>query len=74
MEACAAAGRITTAGEMNGFLKPRDPIVSNPLVVDRGDVVIPAGYVPCLDRYAVDAQTVASAPRLSQLLELSGAA
>lgn len=73
MEACAAAGRIDTAGEMNGFLKPRDPIVSHPLVVERGDVVIPAGYVPRLDLRAIEAQTVARAPRLSQPLELIGA-
>lgn len=61
MEACVAGDRVATAGEMNGFLKPRRPIVMNPLVVEQGQVVIPAGYVPRLDQAALDAQTVARA-------------
>lgn len=61
MEACVAGDGVQTAGEMNGFLKPRRPIVLNPLIVEQGEVVVPAGYVPYLDRAAVEAQTVARA-------------
>lgn len=55
MEAAAAHGRLQTAGEMNGFLKPRRPLVTNPLRVDKGELVIPAGWRPVLDAEAVAA-------------------
>jgi hypothetical protein len=53
MEACIAHGRIDTAGEMNGFLKPVLPIVRNPLEVESGAIVIPADYWPDLDDKAI---------------------
>ncbi len=60
MEACAAAGRLSTAGEMNGFLKICEPIVENPLAVKGGCAVIPGGYWPVLDVAAIDRQTLDS--------------
>lgn len=53
MEACVAPGRIAGAGEMNGWLKPAQGIVSTPLQVRGGSMHIPAGYRPTLDRDSV---------------------
>ena len=58
MEACVGAGQVSTAGEMNGFLKPRRPIVTNPLRVLDGQLVVPPGHAPVLDEDAIAAQTV----------------
>ncbi|NJM35381.1 MAG: hypothetical protein HC850_12485 [Rhodomicrobium sp.] len=58
MEAAVAYGRLETAGEMNGFLKPARHILTNPLKVERGEIVIPAGWWPQLDEGAVEAFTV----------------
>jgi L-alanine-DL-glutamate epimerase-like enolase superfamily enzyme len=58
MEACAGAGRLTAAGEMNGFLKLRYPLVKTPLRVEAGSAVIPGGYWPVLDQDAIERQTV----------------
>jgi L-alanine-DL-glutamate epimerase-like enolase superfamily enzyme len=55
MEACVAAGRIRTAGEMNGFLKPVRPIVRNPMPVRDGALIVPANYWPEIDPDAVAA-------------------
>jgi len=60
MEACVAAGRIGTAGEMNGFLKPVRPLVRNPMQVRDGVVIVPAGYWPELDPEAVAEFTIDS--------------
>jgi L-alanine-DL-glutamate epimerase-like enolase superfamily enzyme len=60
MEACVAAGRIETAGEMNGFLKPVRPIVRNPLPVRDGAVIVPEGYWPEIDDDAVASFAVAT--------------
>jgi L-alanine-DL-glutamate epimerase-like enolase superfamily enzyme len=43
MEACVAHGRIDTAGEMNGFLKPREGLFSKPLAVEAGALVLEPG-------------------------------
>ena len=58
MEACAAAGRVSTAGEMNGWLKQARSLVRNPLGVEGGAIDIPARYWPELDREAIDAVCV----------------
>jgi L-alanine-DL-glutamate epimerase-like enolase superfamily enzyme len=58
MEACVGAAHVTTAGEMNGFLKPRRPVVLNPLAVEGGAVIIPARYRPVIDDSAVTGQAV----------------
>ncbi len=53
MEACVARGRIRNAGEMNGFLKPASPLLSNPLKFAHGVIALEAGYRPTLDPAAL---------------------
>ena len=60
MEACVAPGRISGAGEMNGWLKPRHGIVTTPLTVEDGCLRVPAGYRPTLDRERLAAVRVDS--------------
>jgi o-succinylbenzoate synthase len=43
MEACVAIGRIETAGEMNGFLKPRRGLLARPLALEAGALVLEPG-------------------------------
>ncbi|MRG73455.1 hypothetical protein GH722_16920 [Alphaproteobacteria bacterium HT1-32] len=50
MEACVARHTIRNAGEFNGFLKPSDRLFANPLRFEDGDIVMPAGYWPKIDR------------------------
>jgi L-alanine-DL-glutamate epimerase-like enolase superfamily enzyme len=50
MEACVARLTIDNAGEMNGFLRPKVCLFRNPLPFDRGEILLPAEYVPELDR------------------------
>ena len=62
MEACVARLHIRNAGEMNGFLKPRAALTSNPLSVRDGSIALAPGYRPRLDvealaRYTVDRRT-----------------
>ena len=57
MEACIARERIDTAGEFNGFLKPRARLFKEPLVFDAGCVVLGAG-LPEIDLPALDAHTI----------------
>jgi len=54
MEACASVGTLETAGEMNGFLKSSVRLFRNPLLFDKGNIVLPAGYIPELDRAVLD--------------------
>jgi len=54
MEACIAARQIDNAGEMNGFLKARSPLIQNGLEFRGGAMRLKAGYVPRLDRAALD--------------------
>lgn len=49
MEACVARTTITNAGEMNGFLKPKTKIFSNPLPFADGAIVLPVNYTPTID-------------------------
>lgn len=60
MEACVAPHTIDNAGEMNGFLKARDRLFANPLQFKRGAIVLPAGYVPVIDRTSLASHTVRS--------------
>jgi L-alanine-DL-glutamate epimerase-like enolase superfamily enzyme len=55
-----AADLIDTAGEMNGFLKPLQPLLGNPYGVVAGHAVVPAGYAPELDWERVHAEAVDS--------------
>lgn len=49
MEACIAARRIDNAGEMNGFLKPRERLLADELRFAQGAIEIPAAWRPRLD-------------------------
>lgn len=49
MEACVAARHIDNAGEMNGFLKPRERLLREPLAFANGAIEIPARWRPVLD-------------------------
>lgn len=49
MEACIAARHIDNAGEMNGFLKPRERLLAQPLEFAGGAIGIPARWRPRLD-------------------------
>lgn len=60
MEACLAARAIDNAGEMNGFLKPMGGVLTAPLRVDKGDMVLAPEYVPEVDRDRVAAFTLES--------------
>jgi L-Ala-D/L-Glu epimerase len=49
LEGLVAARYIDNAGEMNGFLKARSPLLSDPLAFRDGALYLKAGYVPRLD-------------------------
>lgn len=53
MEACVAARHIDNAGEMNGFLKPRERLLADPLVFRDGCIEIPARWRPRVDTAAL---------------------
>jgi L-alanine-DL-glutamate epimerase-like enolase superfamily enzyme len=59
MEACVATSTIRNAGEFNGFLKPQARLFSEPLHFEQGELVLPAGYWPEVDRDALQRHTVA---------------
>jgi len=50
MEACVASVTIRNAGEFNGFLKPKVRLLAEPLQFVDGNLVLPAGYIPTIDR------------------------
>jgi L-alanine-DL-glutamate epimerase-like enolase superfamily enzyme len=54
MEACVAARHIDNAGEMNGFLKPRERLLADPLPFRDGAIEIPARWRPRVDTAALD--------------------
>ena len=60
MEACIAARHIDNAGEMNGFLKARSPLIENGLAFRNGAMALKAGYAPRLDRAALDTYAIES--------------
>ncbi len=53
MEACIAADHIGNAGEMNGFLKLREPLLVQPLTVHGDAVALEVGFAPRLNDAAV---------------------
>ncbi len=61
MEAAAARTTVRNAGEFNGFLKARDRLFETPLAFADGTLVIHAGYVPRMDREALEKHTVRTA-------------
>jgi L-Ala-D/L-Glu epimerase len=60
MEACIAAGHIDNAGEMNGFLKTREPLLLQPPAIKAGAIRLEPGYQPALDEAALARYTTAS--------------
>lgn len=58
MEACVARTTIRNAGEFNGFLKPKVRLFSEPLKFARGELVLPANFVPVVDRDILNAHEV----------------
>jgi L-alanine-DL-glutamate epimerase-like enolase superfamily enzyme len=58
MEGCVARVTIDNAGEFNGFLKPKARLFANPLRFERGALVLEKGYVPPIDRAALDRHTI----------------
>lgn len=68
MEGCIAARQIDNAGEMNGFLKARSPLLKHGLEFSGGAMQLKAGLSPRLDagkisRYLVD--SMVAKPRVS---------
>ncbi len=49
MEACVAARRVDNAGEMNGFLKPRDRLFAQPLRFRDGAIELISDEAPLID-------------------------
>jgi len=68
MEGCIAARQIDNAGEMNGFLKARAPLLQDGLEFRDGAMRLKAGWAPRLDRpglksYLID--SLSCGPRAS---------
>ena len=53
MEACMVPGRITNAGEMNGFLKTSDSLLRKPLVVEGNAIKLEPNFRPALNQEVV---------------------
>jgi L-Ala-D/L-Glu epimerase / N-acetyl-D-glutamate racemase len=60
MEACVARGRISNAGEMNGFLRQSTPLAQPLLSVEEGAMALIPGGAPRLDARALESQTLKS--------------
>jgi L-Ala-D/L-Glu epimerase / N-acetyl-D-glutamate racemase len=50
MEGCVARVTIRNAGEFNGFLKPTVRLFGEPLQFTAGELVLPLGFRPLIDR------------------------
>jgi len=61
MEARIADGLIDNAGEFNGFVKirPEARLLADPLGFEAGELVLPAGWWPRMDRQRLDDHTLA---------------
>ncbi len=62
MEACVARRTVENAGEFNGYLKvrPEARLLECPLGFEQGEMVIPSGFWPQMDRKKLDGSTLAS--------------
>lgn len=69
-ELIVAGRHIDTAGEMNGFLKQEQRLLSNPYEVSWGKVTLPKGYVTQVDWRKVEAYTIESTPAKESSLEM----
>src|SRR3546814_13277344 len=54
LEACVARTTIRNAGEFNGFLKPRERLLTPPMPFRDGSLHLPSGYRPVPDPAATD--------------------
>ncbi len=63
-ELSIAADHVDNAGEMNGFLKQRERLLSNPYTTSRGRAIFPQGYVPRVDWEKVERYSVATVPAI----------
>ena len=61
MEARVADGLLDNAGEFNGFVKirPEARLLAEPLPFAAGEMIIPAGWWPEMDRARLDERTIA---------------
>src|SRR3546814_14658961 len=59
LEACVARTTIRNAGEFNGFLKPRERLLTQPMPFRDGSLHLPSGYLPVPDPAATDRHTIA---------------
>lgn len=59
MEACVARATVDIACEMHGFLKVKEPLLSEPLPFENGDIVLKPGYKPTVNRKVLEKYTVA---------------
>jgi len=50
MESCVARTTIRNAGEFNGFLEGEGSAVHEPLQFTAGELILPAGFWPMIDR------------------------
>src|SRR5690606_13610735 len=57
LEACASRATVCSAGEFNGFLRPRQGLLWEPLPFSGGSIRLPAGYYPKYDSQAVERTT-----------------
>lgn len=53
LESCVARTTLNNAGEFNGFLKPHDRLLDDPLPFEDGAIVLRAGYAPRPDPAAL---------------------
>src|SRR3546814_12418659 len=58
LEACVARTTVRNAGEFNGFLKPRERLLTPPMPFRDGSLHLPAGYRPAPDPAATDRFTI----------------
>jgi L-alanine-DL-glutamate epimerase-like enolase superfamily enzyme len=59
MEGCVARTTIRNAGEFNGFLKPKVRLFAEPLQFTAGELVLPRGFWPLIDRDVLAAHETA---------------
>jgi L-alanine-DL-glutamate epimerase-like enolase superfamily enzyme len=73
MEARVADGLIDNAGEFNGFVKirPESRLLAEPLRFEAGEIILPAGWWPRMDRRRLDGHTVVH-KRLTRSMSAAG--
>jgi L-Ala-D/L-Glu epimerase len=59
MEGCVARVTVRNAGEFNGFLKPKVRLFAEPLQFSAGELVLPSGFRPVIDRDVLAAHETA---------------